>query len=166
MLLRCEPPTKSPAQPMEENVSVKVIYDLLNSLVKPPLIVSENVTTNETEKPGPNQKTSNRRSSEILRTTPDPILTDPAPVPDELNIIGSKSTKETTSTSTKVSDDEAKKPMFMKHLIIKFLAEAVRSYGAIAKIIIEFTYKAGQSELVTEVFYLSYCYFLFKLDLT
>lgn len=153
LLLRCEPPTRSPAQPMDEEVSVQVIYDLLNTLIKPPVVYAETASSGNSpdKNNSSSQKCSHRRTSETNRSTPsDTIMSDPV---DELPMLhcSSKSHKDTAPAKNTLPDDEAKKPLLPKHLILKLLAESVRSYGAVAKLITEFSYKAGQSELITEV---------------
>lgn len=54
------------------------------------------------------------------------------------------------SNNSKVEPEEAEKPLLTKSAILKILAEAVRSYSAVASLITEHAYRAGQSEMVPE----------------
>lgn len=157
LLVRCEPPSRSPALPIDEEVSISVVYELLNALVKPNAQLDNNTSMMIAERP-PSQSSSitqniipniqpprcmYRRTSELLRASATDII--PQDSNDDSN---NKNYKDTNNKN--LSDEEAKKPLLLKPALLKLLAEAVRSYGAIAKIITEFTYKAGQSELITE----------------
>lgn len=162
ILVRCEPPTRSPALPMDEEVSIGVIYDLLNALVKPSVILDSNTNMIISEEPPLQSSTIThnvlpqvhppvcmyRRTTDVLRGPPNEVLQSE----NGDDVTGRKKYKDGNSNSTNktLPDDEAKKPLLLKPALLKLLAEAVRSYGAIAKIITEFTYKAGQSEMITE----------------
>jgi hypothetical protein len=62
-----------------------------------------------------------------------------------------KKVKEDLVTSTKINEEAKKRPLLAKSVILKILAEAVRSYSGCAKLITDHSYYAGQSEMVTEV---------------
>lgn len=62
-----------------------------------------------------------------------------------------KKAKEDSVTSTKINEEAKKRPLLAKSVILKILAEAVRSYSGCAKLITDHSYYAGQSEMVTEV---------------
>lgn len=155
LLVRCEPPSRSPALPIDEEVSVTVVYDLLNALIKPNSQLDSNTSMLISERPPPQSSsiTQNaipisqpprcmyRRTSDLLRASANDII---QTEPEDSN---SKNYKDGNKN---MSDEEAKKPLLLKPALLKLLAEAVRSYGAIAKIITEFNYKAGQSEMITE----------------
>jgi len=66
-----------------------------------------------------------------------------------------KKAKEDSVTSTKINEEAKKRPLLAKSVILKILAEAVRSYSGCAKLITDHSYYARQSEMVTEV---RHCY--------
>lgn len=65
-------------------------------------------------------------------------------------ILPLKSYRDTSYTNNKVAEDEARKPLLPKSVILKILAEAVRSYQIVATLITDYEYQAGQSNLITE----------------
>lgn len=146
---------------MVEEVSVGVIRDLLNALIKPMPASSDDGTTTPTS---PEKKTSHSSSTtaamgntssstssrrDVLRnnatTTNDPLDDD-----DQVSQIIPLKIYTDIGSNSKVEPEEAKKPILTKSAILKILAEAVRSYGAVASLITEHTYRAGQSEMVPE----------------
>lgn len=140
---------------MEDEISVEVIYDLLNALLLP-LEYSESETNVDTvsAKSSPNafatsgqRESMYQRASDLLSTGgADEILMDN---PESSN----SSRADLNSTFTikeNVEQELAAKPLLTKHAIIKILADAVVSYGAVAKLITDFTYKAGTSDTLME----------------
>lgn len=176
ILVRCEPPTRSTNMryTLEEEVSVSVIYDLLNALAKPSIVLDSNTSMMISEEPPlhPTGVSQNyvsgvqaaryvyRRPGDVLRAASAPnesgttragASTSPDTGDDLITRRNQKDANAGTSNASKaLPDDEAKKPLLLKPALLKLLAEAVRSYIAVAKIITEFSYKAGQSELITE----------------
>ncbi|XP_011333015.1 E3 ubiquitin-protein ligase HUWE1 isoform X1 [Ooceraea biroi] len=163
LVVKALPPSHSPALPMVEEVSVGVIRDLLNALIKPIPVSSDDGSTTPTS---PEKKTSHSTSSttgnaasssstsssrrgDMLRnnatTTNDPLDDD-----DQVSQIIPLKIYTDLGSNSKVEPEEAKKPVLTKSAILKILAEAVRSYGAVASLITEHTYRAGQSEMVSE----------------
>lgn len=136
---------------MEEETSIEVIYDLLNSLLLP-LEYSEADTPTETVivKTTPSAPTtysnrrdnrSQRRFAELLRTgdSEDNLLD---------NQDSNNASNRTFSDNTEM--DLALKPLLGKHAVIKILADAVVSYGAVAKLITDYTFKASSTDLIME----------------
>ncbi|XP_028140389.1 E3 ubiquitin-protein ligase HUWE1 isoform X3 [Diabrotica virgifera virgifera] len=110
--LRVEPPSRMKAPPLEEPVSIEVISDLLDALLKPLEDDKEILRRHETE----NAETS---------------------------------TSENTSTK-KNESAVPKKRMLPKSVILKILADAVVSFGPIAKLITDYKYKPDESGTITE----------------
>ncbi|XP_029672475.1 E3 ubiquitin-protein ligase HUWE1 isoform X6 [Formica exsecta] len=162
LVVKALPPSHSPALPMVEEVSVGVIRDMLNALIKPMPVSSDDGSATPTS---PEKKTShaattsaigNASSStssssrrDVLRnnatTTNDPLDDD-----DQVSQIIPLKIYTDIGNNSKVEPEEAKKPILTKSAILKILAEAVRSYGAVASLITEHTYRGGQSEMVSE----------------
>ncbi|XP_036141020.1 E3 ubiquitin-protein ligase HUWE1 isoform X8 [Monomorium pharaonis] len=158
LVVKALPPSHSPALPMVEEVSVGVIRDMLNALIKPMPVSSDDGTATPTS---PEKKTSHATTSSMgnassstsrrdgLRnnatTTNDPLDDD-----DQVSQIIPLKIYTDIGNNSKVEPEEAKKPILTKSAILKILAEAVRSYGAVASLITEHTYRAGQSEMVSE----------------
>lgn len=142
-------------------MSVGVIRDLLNALIKPMPVSSDDgsATPTSPEKKtshattsaigNASSSTSSSRRGDVLRnnatTTNDPLDDD-----DQVSQIIPLKIYTDIGNSSKVEPEEAKKPILTKSAILKILAEAVRSYGAAASLITEHTYRAGQSEMVSE----------------
>jgi len=158
LVVKALPPSHSPALPMVEEVSVGVIRDLLNALIKPMPVSSDDGSTTPTS---PEKKThsttgntassstSSSRRGDMLRnnaTTTNDTLDDD----DQVSQIIPLKIYTDIGSNSKVEPEEAKKPVLTKSAILKILAEAVRSYGAVASLITEHTYRAGQSEMVVE----------------
>ncbi|XP_043493606.1 E3 ubiquitin-protein ligase HUWE1 [Polistes fuscatus] len=158
LVVKALPPTHSPALPMIEEVSIGVVRDLLNALIKPVPILPddgsatptgspEKKTTHSTTATGNASSSSSRR--DVLRSnaisTNDPLDDD-----DQVSQIIPLKIYTDVSNNGKAESEEAKKPLLAKSAILKTLADAVRSYGAIVSLITEHVYRAGQSELVTE----------------
>ncbi|XP_033329504.2 HECT, UBA and WWE domain containing E3 ubiquitin protein ligase 1 isoform X3 [Megalopta genalis] len=157
LVVKALPPSQPQNTPMEEvsEVSVSVIQDLLNALIKPmPILPDDNAATptGSPEKKNPHASstaatTSSRR--DVFRnnatTTNDPMDDD-----DQVSQIISLKIYPDIGNNGKVEPEEAKKPLLTKSAILKILAEAVRSYNGIADLITEHVYVAGQSEMVTE----------------
>ncbi|XP_012277229.1 E3 ubiquitin-protein ligase HUWE1 isoform X2 [Orussus abietinus] len=158
LVVKALPPNHSSALPMLEEVSIGVVHDLLNALIKPMPVIPEGSSTTPTG--SPEKKTthptipannvsmsSTPRGREVIRsnaTTSNEQLDDDDQVSQIIPL------KMYTDVGNKVEPEEAKKPLLPKSAILKMLAEAVRSYGAVANLITECTYRAGQSEMITE----------------
>ncbi|KAL6427463.1 hypothetical protein ACFW04_008764 [Cataglyphis niger] len=161
LVVKALPPSHSPALPMVEEVSVGVIRDMLNALIKPMPVSSDDgsATPTSPEKKtsqaattstiGASSSTSSTSRRDVLRnnatTTNDPLDDD-----DQVSQIIPLKIYTDISNNSKVEPEEAKKPILTKSAILKILAEAVRSYGAVASLITEHTYRGGQSEMVSE----------------
>lgn len=158
LLVKALPPTHSPAMPMVEEVSVGVIQDLLNALIKPmPALQDDGSGTpaGSPEKKTPHPTTSATTASstprrELLRGNAATANNDPLDDDDQVSQIIPLKMYADLGNNGKVEPEEAKKPLLPKSAILKMLAEAVRSYGAVANLITEHTYRANQSELVIE----------------
>ncbi|KYN41565.1 E3 ubiquitin-protein ligase HUWE1, partial [Trachymyrmex septentrionalis] len=160
LVVKALPPSHSPALPMVEEVSVGVIRDMLNALIKPMPMLSDDGSatptspekkTSHTTTPSMGNTSSSASSSrrDVLRnnatTTNDPLDDD-----DQVSQIIPLKIYTDLGNNSKIEPEEAKKPILTKSAILKILAEAVRSYGAVASLITEHTYRAGQSEMVSE----------------
>ncbi|XP_070171266.1 E3 ubiquitin-protein ligase HUWE1 isoform X5 [Polyergus mexicanus] len=162
LVVKALPPSHSPALPMVEEVSVGVIRDMLNALIKPMPVSSDDgsATPTSPEKKtshaattsaigNPSSSTSSSSRRDVLRnnatTTNDPLDDD-----DQVSQIIPLKIYTDIGNNSKVEPEEAKKPILTKSAILKILAEAVRSYGAVASLITEHTYRGGQSEMISE----------------
>lgn len=154
--LRCDSAARLQTPPVEDEVCVEVIYDLLNALLLPieydlsDLIVHSFTPKTTTE------STSNTRSrtpdsvyqraSDLLTSgaSTDEIFQENPENQSRSNLNSTFSVKET------VEHELALKPLLGKHAIIKMLADAVVSYGPTAKLITEFMYKANTTDVINE----------------
>ncbi|XP_076294389.1 HECT, UBA and WWE domain containing E3 ubiquitin protein ligase 1 isoform X2 [Lasioglossum baleicum] len=163
LIVKALPPSQSQNTPIEEvsEVSVSVIQDLLNALIKPvPILPDDNAAT---PTGSPEKKTSHASSTvgttssssssssrrDVFRNNAT-ATNDPLDDDDQVSQIISLKIYPDIGNSGKVEPEEAKKPLLTKSAILKILAEAVRSYNAIADLITDHVYVAGQSEMVTE----------------
>ncbi|EFA10984.1 E3 ubiquitin-protein ligase HUWE1 [Tribolium castaneum] len=134
--VKTEPPTRTRAPPLEEVVSNEVICDLLNALLNPLEVVDD--TQPQTSPQNAPPETSSTKPSES--------------VTGDNNDSGS----ETPAQAEANADDQSepiqsmKKMMLPKSVILKILGDAVVSYGPVARIITEYTYKAGSNECIKE----------------
>ena len=180
LVVKALPPNPNPPPQHDlEEVFINVVRDLLNALIKPVPVTSEDVAAVSTS---PQQASSEKTSSAsgsasgispshlatinaiarnntitVTATRRDNLRASAASDPlndddDQVSqIIPLKMyTDMRNNTPNKVEPEEAKKPLLPKSAILKMLAEAVRSYGAIAGLITEHTYRAGQSEMIQE----------------
>lgn len=141
---------------MEDEISVEVIYDLLNALLLP-LEYSESETNVDTvsAKSSPNAFAASgqrdsmyQRASDLLSTgAADEILMDN---PESSNSSSRADLNSTFTIKENAEQELAAKPLLTKHAIIKVLADAVVSYGAVAKLVADFTYKAGTCDTLME----------------
>ncbi|XP_050313082.1 E3 ubiquitin-protein ligase HUWE1 isoform X3 [Anthonomus grandis grandis] len=130
--LRVEPLNRvqrAKAPPLEDKVSIGVLYNLLDELLKP---LTKKVET-------PNK----------------PVKDDESYVPSTAGSFKTTEKKKATSkdesadkekdktTSDKKEESNVVKPMLPKSVILKILADAVVSYCPVAKLISEYTYKAS-----------------------
>lgn len=154
--LRCEPVTGSPTPPVEDEICVEVIYDLLNALLLPieydlsDLIVhsfTPRTTTESSTASAPPPDSVYQRASDLLTsgTSADELFQEGSDSPNRNTLNTTFTIKETT-----VEHELALKPLLGKHAIIKMLADAVVSYGPAAKLITEFTYKASATDVISE----------------
>lgn len=169
LVVKALPSTLTTSQLMTEDVPLNVIHELLNALIKPVPVVPEDSTTTPTG--GSPEKKSNTAPA-VANTNPPSVISnmrrdllrnnaattnaasvaanDPLEVDDQVSQIIPLKMYTDVASNAKVEPEEAKKPLLPKSAIIKILAEAVRSYGAIANLIAEHTYRAGLSEMIQE----------------
>lgn len=132
--LKVESPTRSKAPPLEDSVSIEVVCDLLDALLKPL----------EDETPESEQHKNDSESQVINVDDDEPTPSTSAQTPNP------ESGEESTSSENKKSQISTKKPMLPKSVILKILADAVVSFGPIAKLITEYKYKADCSDIISE----------------
>ncbi|XP_018576077.1 E3 ubiquitin-protein ligase HUWE1 isoform X3 [Anoplophora glabripennis] len=132
--LKVEPPTRNKAPPLEDSISIEVVCDLLDALLKP--LEDE---TSETEQP--------KSDSESQGINVDD---EESPPSTSARTSNTENGEENTSAENKKSQVSTKKPMLPKSVILKILADAVVSFGPIAKLITEYKYKAECSNIITE----------------
>ncbi|KAJ8914753.1 hypothetical protein NQ315_013256 [Exocentrus adspersus] len=128
--LKVEVPTRNKAPPLEDSVSIEVVCDLLDALLKP--------LEDETSEP---EQSKNSPENQII------TVDDEEPAP---STSAQTSNQENESSSENKKSPTTKKPMLPKSVILKILADAVVSFGPIAKLITEYKYKAGCSDIITE----------------
>jgi E3 ubiquitin-protein ligase HUWE1 len=136
--VKTEPPTRTRAPPLEEIVSNEVICDLLNALLKPLEFVDETQPQNS---PQNSAQTTNKTTTDNLSGDID----DSGP-----GTPASRTQTDANSENRSDSEQKKKKMMLPKSVILKILGDAVVSYGPVARIITEYTYKAGSADCIKE----------------
>ncbi|XP_035221251.1 E3 ubiquitin-protein ligase HUWE1-like, partial [Stegodyphus dumicola] len=169
MLKSC--PLKSqiyaPDYPYNAEVANNLIYVLLNALTAKPLELpdegnaspeSNPDTLPSTDQPSPLRDVS---GTDLLPTDDDDGLVIPLSIPnvdgfnDSTESIsspreGSRLTKDTSKDSKSESSSMKNIPIIRKSGICRILAELVRSYSQCARMITDYSFPVGVSELVTE----------------
>ncbi|XP_058791372.1 E3 ubiquitin-protein ligase HUWE1 isoform X2 [Phymastichus coffea] len=161
LVVKALPPSLSSSQPVDEEVPINVIHELLNALIKPVPVLPEDSSntppagtpekknaTTATNSTATTSTSSSRRDP--LRSNTAAATSDPLDDDDQVSQIIPLKMYTDVGANGKVEPEEAKKPLLPKSAILKILAEAVRSYSAIANLITEYTYRAGQSEMIQE----------------
>lgn len=155
LIVKALPSNHSSVMPMVEDASISVVKDLLNALIKPVPNIPDEKSSTPTRSP---EKKASYSSSTVGGSSSrrDPLRNNATTTNDTLDdedqvsqIIPMKIYPD-SSNNSKVEPEESKKPLLAKSAILKILAEAVRSYSAVASLITEHVYRAGQSEMVTE----------------
>ncbi|XP_063928722.1 E3 ubiquitin-protein ligase HUWE1 isoform X2 [Zophobas morio] len=139
--VKTEPPTRTRAPPLEEVVSNEVICDLLNALLKPLELPDENQP--QTSKTNAQSTSSSSSSKPVEAMSAD--IDDSGP-----GTPASRTQTDGNSENRSDSEQKKKKMMLPKSVILKILGDAVVSYGPVARIITEYTYKAGSAECLKE----------------
>lgn len=129
--VKTEPPTRTRAPPLEEVVSNEVICDLLNALLNPLEYPNTEVLINYPSTWVPS--TSKTDTGDSGSETPN-----------------SRQTADLSEFVPAEPDPKILKMMLPKSVILKILGDAVVSYGPVARIITEYTYKAGAAKCVKE----------------
>lgn len=153
--LRCDPAPRMQGPPVEDDICVEVIYDLLNALLLPTeydlsTLILYSFQSKSTAESNTNQpRTSDsvyQRASDLLNTgtSTDELFQ------ENTENQGRDDINATFTVKESVEHELALIPLLGKHAIIKMLADAVVSYGPAAKLITEFTYKATTSDAITE----------------
>ncbi|XP_067140217.1 E3 ubiquitin-protein ligase HUWE1 isoform X2 [Centruroides vittatus] len=154
-------PAKPGPVPQLEGPMRLVICDLLNALTVKSV---QPVPENNTNQPENIEQVSNSENQTLLRDNSSVNLLQQD---DDAGIAGLDVNGETSESSVngrernrlckdcvkdnKVGDTVKKSTLLLpKSIICRLLAELVRSYSGCAKLIAEYTYPAGQSELITE----------------
>ncbi|KFM70449.1 E3 ubiquitin-protein ligase HUWE1, partial [Stegodyphus mimosarum] len=169
MLKSC--PLKSqiyaPDYPYDAEVANNLIYVLLNALIAKPVELPEEGnaspesnpdTSSATDQPSPLRDVS---GTDLLPTDDDDGLVIPLSIPnvdgfnDSTESIsspreGSRLTKDASKDSKSESSSMKNIPIIRKSGICRILAELVRSYSQCARMITDYSFHAGDSELVTE----------------
>lgn len=156
--LRVEPTNRTKAPPLEDSVSIQVVYDLLDALLRPLAEKKEENASDSKKLEASGEGTSKDASSKDQRKENSVVKDTSKPGPSKS---GSKDGASTSSsdkkkdnnkgTSTDKKEENAtQKLMLPKSVILKILADAVVSYGPIAKLVTEYTYKANCSPFIKE----------------
>lgn len=58
---------------------------------------------------------------------------------------------EKESKDNKLVDDKKARPLIPKSAILRLMSEVIKSYGNCTQLITQYTYEAGQTELISEV---------------
>ncbi|KAK4872231.1 hypothetical protein RN001_016355 [Aquatica leii] len=159
--MRAEPTTRTHAPQMEEEVSVQVVYDLLNALLQPLELSAPEASEVQVSKPPVNTSTNTTRETMYQRASD--LLSNNSASNEILNIDNQDDSSVTpimrvrltrspseSALDNRVEQELIRRPMLAKHSILKILADAVVSYGAVAKLITDFTFKNGSSDVITE----------------
>ncbi|XP_056645575.1 E3 ubiquitin-protein ligase HUWE1 isoform X1 [Diorhabda sublineata] len=131
--LKVEPPSRTKAPPLEEPVSVEVISDLLEALLKP-------LEDDKAVDGSPEQEKSAEQEINADDISPSTNIQ-----ATETNDGGIEE-----AGFLRKNENNTKKPMLPKSVILKILADAVVSFGPIAKLITEYKYKPDESGIITE----------------
>ncbi|RZB39554.1 DUF913, HECT, DUF908 and/or WWE domain containing protein [Asbolus verrucosus] len=136
--VKTEPPTRTRAPPLEEVVSNEVICDLLNALLKPLEFADETQSQSSPQNTtqNPSKSTTDNLSGDIDDSGP--------------GTPASRTQTDANSENRSDSEQKKKKMMLPKSVILKILGDAVVSYGPVARIITEYTYKAGSADCLKE----------------
>lgn len=154
--MKTEPSNRTHAPPIKEQESIDVIHELLNSLILPIEVnqpEEENFDANKQQPSGSTSK-DNTRESMCQRATY--LLSGGATSNDILNVDGQEENRPRLTRSSSDTNIENKqqdvshRPILAKHNVLKILADAVVSYSGVAKLITDYTYKAGSSDFVQE----------------
>ncbi|CAH1960708.1 unnamed protein product [Acanthoscelides obtectus] len=173
--IRVEPPVRSKPPPMESTVSIGVVWDLLDALLRPleepvedkhaeakfggqklRVVVHEGLPSGSSTTSGTSASNMTQPSSTSGISTSDiscfeSATTTSSQASQNSASQSSSSNNENAKTSGEPKKTEAsKKPMLPKSVILKILADAVVSFGPIAKLITEYKYRAGYSEFITD----------------
>lgn len=155
--MKTEPSNRTHAPFIKEQESVDVIYGLLNTLILPLEInppEDDNFEANKQQPPTVNTTKETARESMCQRASF--LLSGTSGSGDILNVDGQDENRARlprSSSDTNIENNKPEtshKPILAKHNILKILADAVVSYSGVAKLITDFTYKAGSSDFVQE----------------
>ncbi|KAJ8970022.1 hypothetical protein NQ314_001451 [Rhamnusium bicolor] len=161
--LKVETPTRTKAPPLEDSVSIEVVCDLLDALLKP--LEDESAETEQQSKSADSENLVINVEDDEPSAPPAPTVPSApaAPAPSASPTPSAPSApstsaqpsnaengEENSSTENKKNETSTKKPMLPKSVILKILADAVVSFGPIAKLITEYKYKAESSDIITE----------------
>ncbi|XP_025833004.1 E3 ubiquitin-protein ligase HUWE1-like [Agrilus planipennis] len=153
--MRAEPSKHSHPPNMEE-FSIRVIYDLLNVLVQPLELDAPDISEASASKKvnSKQRETMYQRASSLLsgNGSSEMLNIDSQDDSSSTPIMRVKLTRNGSETNIdkKLEQEMARKPLLAKHTILKILADAVVSYGAVAKLVTDYVFKAGCSEFITE----------------
>ncbi|XP_044741696.1 E3 ubiquitin-protein ligase HUWE1 isoform X4 [Chrysoperla carnea] len=141
---------------INEIVTVRAIEDLMIALAKPDAPLStpspaNNATTTASTSNTKSTSSTTPRNYLIPRIMQNELspLVETTNDEDIVTLPGRKP-KETPNITTKLIEDESKKPLIRKSDILRILSDAVRSYIIVGKYITFFVYKPEHSELITE----------------
>ncbi|KAK4872204.1 hypothetical protein RN001_016328 [Aquatica leii] len=159
--MRAELTTRTHAPQMEEEVSVQVVYDLLNALLQPLELSAPEASEVQMSKPPVNTSTNTTRETMYQRASD--LLSNNSASNEILNIDNQDDSSVTpimrvrltrslseSALDNRVEQELILRPMLAKHSILKILADAVVSYEAVAKLITGFTFKNGYSDITED----------------
>lgn len=150
--LKVEPSTRNKAPPLEDAVSIQVVYDLLDALLKP-------LVEKTQEEIDPEKKESDKGACStetigvevsLVPSIPGPSTASSASTANDKKKDADKTAKGASTSNDKKEEHGSVKPMLPKSVILKILADAVVSYGPIAKLVTEYTFKANCVEVIKE----------------
>lgn len=153
--IRAEPNARQHVPNLDEEVSVEVIYDLLYALLQPlEYDSSEYNDVNKTVTPPTPQPSTSKANTESMYHRASNLL-NTASNDDTIleNTDDTKNASTTTYVKEYSEEEKMRKPLISKHIILKMLADAVVSFGSVAKLITEFTYKSGVASIIKEVLF-------------
>lgn len=64
---------------------------------------------------------------------------------------GQSGLKEETKDAKSIEENRKQKPLLPKSAVLRLLSEFIKSYSSCTQLITQYSYKAGQSELISEV---------------
>lgn len=166
MLKCCPSKSQTIETPCESEVANNLLYELLNALIAKPVELPEEAATSDSNSEvlssAADQQSPLRdiNNSDLISTDDDDGLVMPLTIPnvdgfgDGTESVSSRDGNRPSKDSSKENKPDSSSlknvPIIRKSGICRLLAELVRSYFQCARLITDYSFHAGDSELITE----------------